>query len=128
MAKSVLYNPNIGFEHQKWKEEIIFWKRELKSLNIRLSELISRWENKEVLVQIGNYQRQIILYEDIIEDLLESIEQQETRNSTKFNLGLFRGDAQLLKIHIELRSRMEVQRDLFSDLKKSLFRFIDKYL
>lgn len=128
MVKSGLYNSNIEFEHQKWKGEIAFWKMELKSLNIRLSELINRWENKEVLSKIGCYQKQIILYEDTIQDLLETIEQQEIRNTTKFNSGSLMRSSKLLNKHIELRNRMETQRDISSDLKKNFFRFIEEYL
>lgn len=128
MVKSVLFNSNIEFEHQRWKREIFFWKKELKSLNIRLSELIKRWENKEVLLKIGYYQKQIILYEDAIQNLLEMIEYQQTRNTPNFNLGPFMRSSQLFNKHIELRIKMEAQREIFSDLKKNLFRFIEKFL
>jgi hypothetical protein len=128
MKKPVLYNSNMEFEHHHWIEEITFWKDELKSFNNRLSELITRWENKEVLAQIGNYQKDFIFHEDLIEDLLEAIKHHETRISTHHKAGTLGLDKQLSAKHIEFRNQIEAQRENYAELKKEFFRFLEKSL
>lgn len=128
MEKPVLYNSNMGFEYQQWKGEIAFWKEELISFNNKLSELITRWENKEVLAQIGHYQKRFVFQGDAIEDLLELIKQQETHISAQREAGTLMQDTKLSKKHIEIRNQMEMQREISAELKKDFFRFLEKYL
>lgn len=128
MEKLVLYNSNMEFEHQQWKGEIAFWKDELKSFNNRLSELITRWANKELLAQIGHYQKQFIFHGGVIEELLEIIERQEMRISAQSEAGKPIWDTQLSKDHFEFRNKMEAQRETYAELKKEFFRFLEKYL
>lgn len=128
MEKQVLYRDNMHFEHQQWKVEIAFWKDELKSFNNRLSELITRWASKEVLTQIGHYQNQFIIHGGAIEDLLETIEQHEIRTAAQSETGRDVLDTKLSKKHIEFRSQIETQREIYAELKKNFFRFLEKYL
>lgn len=128
MEKKVLYDSHMDFEHQHWKGEIAFWKGELKSFNKRLSELITRWENKEVLDQIGYYQNQFVFHEDTIDDMLEIIEQHEMHISTKDKAGTDALDTKFSKRHIEFRNQIETERELYTELKKNFFRFLEKYL
>lgn len=128
MEKPVLYNSNMEFEHQQWKKEIAFWKKELESFNNRLSELITRWTNKEVLAQIGAYQKQFVLQESVLEDLLEIIKQQETHISEKSKASTLEQDIQLSIKHSNIRNQMETHRERCAELKKSFFRFLEKDL
>ena len=57
MEKPFLNSSNMEFEHQRWKGEIAFWKNELESFNNKLSELITRWADKEELAEVGYYQK-----------------------------------------------------------------------
>lgn len=128
MEKQVLYNDNMHFEHNQWKGEIAFWKDELKSFNNRLSELITRWENKEVLALIGHYQNQFIVHGGVIDDLLETIEQHEIRMASQSKASIDALDTQLSKKHIEYRDQIETQRQIYAELKKEFFRFLEKYM
>src|SRR5690606_1473004 len=116
------------FEHQQWKGEIAFWKDELKFFNNRLSKLITRWENKEVLAQIEHYQNQFILHGGVIEDLEGTIEQHETRIAAQSKAGTEALDTHLSKKHIEFRDQIETQRDIYAELKKKFFRFLEKHM
>ena len=125
MGKSFLSSDNMEFEHQRWKGEISFWKNELESFNNKLSELITRWADKEELAEVGYYQKQFIYHGGVIEDLLESIEQKEMRNSSLNNSNDLRENSALSEKHIELRNRMETQREVYAELKKNIFRFLE---
>jgi hypothetical protein len=128
MEKEVLYNSNMHFEHQQWKGEIAFWNDELKFFNNRLSELVTRWTNKDVLTQLEHYQNEFVLHGGVIEDLQEIIEEHETRISRQSKTGEDALDTQLAKKHIEFRNHIETQRHIYAELKKEFFRFLEKYM
>ena len=129
MEKPFLNSSNMEFEHQRWKGEIEFWKNELESFNNKLSELITRWADKKELAEVGYYQKQFIYHDGVIEDLLDSIEQKETQLSSQIDLDNFKEVPNLSEKHIELRKRMEKQREIYAELKKNIFRFLEqKYI
>ena len=119
MEMEIIYNENLHFEHQLWRRELFFWQDELKFFNNRLSELITRWTSKEVLVKLEHYQNEFILHGGVIEDLLEAIEVH----------GGGRGalDPILFQKHLEFRNKMETQRQIYTDLKKEFFPFLGQY-
>ena len=128
MGRQLDYNDNMNFEHQQWKGEIAFWEDELKSFNNKLSQLINRWSSKELLAKIGDFQTQFIFHGGVIEDLLETIEKHEMHMAlpaTKVTNAL---DTEWYKKHIEFRNRIETQREIYAELKKRFFRFLENYL
>lgn len=124
----VLYNEDLHFEHKQWQSELAFWEDELKSFKNRLSDLIQRWTNKEVLVQLEHYQNEFILHEGIIDKLQETIEKHETRIAGQLKSGHDSLDTALTKKHLEFRNQMETQRQIYADLKKEFFHFLSKYM
>ena len=128
MEKEILYNSNMHFEHQQWKKELAFWEDELKSFKNRLSELVTRWTDKEVLAQLEHYQNEFIFHGGAIEDMLEDIEKHETRIAGQSKTGTEALDTQLTKKHIEFRNQIETQRHIYSELKKEFFRFLANYM
>jgi hypothetical protein len=116
------------FEHKHWKDELAFQKDELKSFNNRLSELVTRWTDKEVQAQLEHYQNEFVLHLGVIEDLQETIEEHEIRIAGQSETGTDSIDTQLAKKHIEFRNRIETQRHIYAELKKEFFRFLVKFM
>ena len=128
MEKEVIYNTDLHFEHVQWRRELAFWEDELKSFKNRLSELVTRWTDKEVLAQLEHYQNEFILHGGVIENLLEAIDEHETRIAGQSKTGTDALDTQMVKKHIAFREKMENQRQIYADLKKEFFRFLSKYM
>lgn len=128
MEKPVLYNSNREFEQQQWKGEIAYWKEELEMFTIKLSEFITRWGEKEILDQIDDYRRQFVFHGEVIEDLLEDLEQQEVFLMAQSDAEILKNETALVKNHVNLRKRMENQREIYAQLKKKVFRFLEEYL
>tara|TARA_R110002050_G_scaffold286468_3_gene436965 strand:+ start:47999 stop:48385 length:387 start_codon:yes stop_codon:yes gene_type:complete len=128
MNKEIITNSNLHFEHELWRLELFFWKDEMKFFNNRLSELITRWTKKEVLVQLEHFQNEFILHGGVIEDLLETIEMHETRIAGQSQAGQDALDTGLVQKHLDFRNRIETQRTIYADLKKEFFRFLTKYM
>ncbi len=128
IPKELIYNEDLHFEHQQWRSELAFWEDELKSFKNRLSELVTRWTDNEVLAQLEHYQNEFILHGRVIDDLQEVIEQHEIRIAAQTKTGQDTLDTLLVKKHVEFRNRMETQRQIYADLKKGFFRFLSKYM
>ncbi|WP_179374842.1 hypothetical protein [Winogradskyella wichelsiae] len=128
MKTEVLYNSNMHFEHRLWRGELEFWKDELRSFNNRLSELVTRWTNKEVLKQLEHYQNEFVLHGGVIEDLEEIIEDHETRIARQSKIAKDVIDTELAKKHIIFRKRLEAQREIYTALKNGFFLFLDQYM
>jgi uncharacterized protein (DUF342 family) len=124
----VLYNEDLHFEHKQWQSELSLWEDELKSFNNRLEELVKRWTNKDVLAQLEHYQNEFILHGNILESLLHDINVHETDMAEHSKKKEDVINREFAEQHLEFRSKMENQRDIYSDLKKKFFRFLSKYL
>ncbi|PKP29223.1 MAG: hypothetical protein CVU01_01045 [Bacteroidetes bacterium HGW-Bacteroidetes-18] len=128
MERDVIFNSDLHFEHKQWRRELLFWEDELKSLNKRLSELVLRWTNKEMLAQLERFQNRFVIQENVIDELQELINLHETNIAEHTKRGEDVLNQQLVKKHIEFRNQMDTQRILYSDLKKEFFHFLSKYM
>ncbi len=125
MDKPALYSSNMEFEQEHWKGEIAFWKNELITFNNRLSELITRWTPKEELAQIKHHQKKIIFHGEALDELLE-IMKQEVQIPSQMESNIQTLDAHSSEKHTELRTRMEIQREIYTELKKNIFKFLER--
>lgn len=128
METKVIYNSDLHFEHERWNSELLFYKDEIRSFKNRLEELVVRWTDKEVLIRLEHYQNEFILHEGRINEFLEGIESHEHQIAGKSLKGENSMDTVLVKAHLEFREEMEVQRDMFHNLKKEFFTFLMQYM
>lgn len=128
MEQEVIFNSDLHFEHKQWNRELLFWKDELKSLKKRLSELVIRWTDEEMLVQLERFQNQFIIQENVIDELQGFIGLHEINIAQHTKEGRDVLEFTLVKKHIELRCLMNTQRDIYNNLKKEFFRFLSKYM
>lgn len=128
MEKQILYNAQMEFEHQQWKREIAFWQEELQCFNIRFSELITRWEDKKVLEKIADYQKEFIIHGGFIDDLNEIFAEQEEQLSHQYDTGKPTSDMEIIERHLDLKNRMNSERETYARLKKEVFDFLGNNL
>lgn len=128
MKSEIIFNSDLHFEHKQWNCELFFWEDELRSFKIRLNELVSRWTDESVLAQLEHFQNQFLIQENAINELEQKINVHETNIASHTEKGQDVLDTRLVKNHIELRNKMEVQRLIYHDLKKEFFLFLSKYM
>ena len=128
MEREIIFNSDLHFEHKQWRRELLFWEDELKSLQNRLSELVMRWTDKEILAQLEHYQNQFMIQENTIAELEDHINLHETNISAHLKKGEDVLNQQLVKNHLEFRNQMDSQRNLYSELKRNFFQFLSKYM
>lgn len=120
------YNENMHFEHQNWKSELAFWKDEIKIFNNRLSTLVTRWTQQEVLEELEHFQSEFVVYGAMIEEFEEAIKEHEANMANRFHNGNRSLRITLTKKHAAHRMKMEKQRQRYTDLKNDFFRFLSK--
>lgn len=128
MEKETIFNSDLHFEHKQWRREILFWEDEMRSFGNRLSELAFRWTDKEVLAQLDQFQNQFIIQENAINELEDFINLHEFKISEQMKKGIDALDLPSVKKHLEIRDKMDTQRNLYGKLKKNFFRFLSKYM
>ncbi|SRX55777.1 hypothetical protein [Aequorivita sp. CIP111184] len=128
MAKQLIFNSDLHFEHKQWRSELDFWEDELKSFNNRLEELVNRWTDKDVLAQLEHFQNSFIRHGEVIDKLQHDINVHETNMSSLDAKGENSLDRDHVKTHLEFRNRMETQRQIYANLKKDFFQFLSKYM
>jgi len=128
MKTATIYNSDLHFEHKQWASELAFWKDELKTFKDRLSELVTRWTDKDVLAQLEHYQNEFILHGYVIQDLKETIEKHELNISEHSTDKADSMDVPMFNTHKDLRKKMETERQIYADLKKEFFQFLSKYM
>lgn len=128
METVVLENSDLHFEHNQWRAELALWEDELKSFKKRLEELVKRWNNKDVLAQLEEFQNKFIIHGEVIDMLQHDINVHETDMAEHSKKGEDVIDRIYAKQHMEFRDRIETQRKIYTELKQSFFRFLSKYM
>jgi len=128
MKTEIIYIDDLNFEHVQWRNELLFWNDELKSFNNRLAELVNRWTDKKVLAQLEHFQKQFNHNEEVVISLKRDIHAHEINMATNDERGKDALNTVFTKYHFALRERMEIQRNIYGNLKKDFFRFLSKYM
>ena len=124
MKEIVIYNSNMLTEHQLWKEELAFWNDELKFFNDKLNELVKQKENKNALAKLDHYQNEFIQHLTVMGVMHEDIKEHENHITDQSKKNISEFDCKTLKNHGDFRKKFEKQRRVYSNLKKSFFRFL----
>ncbi|UGU14670.1 hypothetical protein LS482_13290 [Sinomicrobium kalidii] len=124
----LITNSDLHFEHKLWEKEILFWKDEIASFQNRLDEIEEKWTNDKVLVEMGQFQNQFILHKGKMEKLKNEIEAHEIRIAGQLMANEDAIDRVALKYHQDMREKMDIQRSIYTDLKKRFFSFLSAYM
>lgn len=128
MEKQVIDNSDLHFEHIQWKRELLFWEDEIKSFQNRLDEIVNRWTNDDVLVELGQFQNNFMIHKNKILEFKEAIDAHENDIAHHLSMNEDAIDRVHYKYHVAFRDKMETQRNIYNDLKKRFFTFLSKYM
>ena len=128
MNKELIFNTDLHFEHESWMRELDFWKDEIESFQNRLNEMVMRFSDKDIYASIEKFQNQIVIHEEKLNGIRNRIQMHEANIADHYKKELDSMNQELVKKHLEIRERMEDQRDMMSEMKKNLFAFLTKYI
>ena len=123
-TKKSVYLSDLHFEHKNWLSEIEYWKDELKFFKNRLSEVVSRWSDKDILARCEQYQNQFIMHREILDILRHDIKAHENELEEMAVEHPVAINHRRFEDHTGLRDRVETQRDIYNSMKKSYFVFL----
>ena len=126
MKNEVVYNEDLHFEHQQWKRELDFWEDELLTFKHRLEELYKRWSDKELLIRLDYFENRFQIHADKIHTFKQRIYSHELNMSRHYEAGEVAIDRVSYLYHLDFREQINVQRDMYSDLKKEFFAFVSE--
>ncbi|WP_143956481.1 hypothetical protein [Robertkochia solimangrovi] len=121
-------NSVLHFEHTIWHNELLFWEDEIKIFRNRLEQILDRWTNHAVLADLDHFQNQFEIHQAKIDSLRDAIEYHE------HTLAIMTvSDPEIInvnsyKLHLNIRKRMETEREVYNDLKKQFFGYLSRYL
>ncbi len=128
MKEELIFNTDLHFEHETWSRELDFWQDELESFQNRLNELVMRFTDKDMYANIEKFQNQLNIHEGVMNSIRNQIQMHESNIADHYKKDEDSMNREMVKKHLEIRDRMENQRDIICDMKKNLFSFLTKYL
>ena len=128
MKEELIFNTDLHFEHETWRRELDFWQDELESFQNRLNELVMQYTDKDMYANVEKFQNQLCIHEEVMNSIGNQIQMHESNMADHYKKNEDSMNREMVKKHLEIRRRMEIQRDIISDMKKNLFSFLTKFL
>lgn len=111
----------------EWINYCLFVKDEIKSLNIRLGEILHKYTDHGVQAQVEHFQNQFIRQDEASDELLHDLRAAEhifsdiSQNNPAANHVLFDD-------HVELRDKAETHKQIFEELRHEFQLFLARYM
>lgn len=128
MKEELIFNTDLHFEHETWRRELDFWQDELESFQNRLNELVMLYTDKDIYANVEKFQNQLCIHEEVMNSIGNQIQMHESNMADHYKKNEDSMNRDMVKKHLEIRRRMEIQRDIISEMKKNLFSFLTRYL
>lgn len=119
---------DLHFEHKSWAKELDFFKGEIEFFKKRLAEVAVRYSDKEVLKGIEHFQNQFYIQGNHIEELGATINKHELELADYAKENPIAIDHVRFPDHLDLRARIETNRDIINELKKEYQRYLSKWM
>jgi hypothetical protein len=116
----------LHFEHKIWMNELDFFAGELVFFENRLSDLVMRYREVEVLAKLEQFQNQFIRQKEVLDKLQRDIRVHEQSIGLKLQKEQEIQDG-FLDAHNEMRTRMTSYRAIYGELKAEFFQFLAKW-
>ena len=116
----------LHFEHKVWMNELDFFAGELVFFENRLSDLVMRYREVEVLAKLEQFQNQFIRQKEVLDKLMRDIHVHEQNISIKLLKEQAIEDG-FQHAHVDMRARMASYRKIYTELKTDFFHFLAKW-
>lgn len=110
-----------------WINYCLFVKDEVKSLSLRLGEILHKYTDHDVQAQVEHFQNQFIRQDEASDELLHDLRAAEhifseiAQNNPAIGQMLFDD-------HAELRDKAETHRRIFEELRHQFQLFLARYM
>jgi hypothetical protein len=126
MATSLITEQHLS--HQQWLNAIAFYRDELKIMENRLAEVVSRNNVQDVLAQAEHFQNQFIIQNSTLDQLSHDINKHEQEIAAMIAANPVASDRRHAETHPEHADGIDTFEKMFSDLRKEYVRFLAKVM
>ncbi len=114
-------------ENKVWKNELLFVADEIKIYENRLSELVMGDTTKDMLRSLEHFQNQFIREKEVIDQLKHDVKIHE-HHLVEFVRNDVGDEERMIKVHYELKDKMETFRKIFGELKGKFYHFLAEWM
>jgi hypothetical protein len=119
---------DLHLEHKEWLNKLLFYKDDLKIMQIRLDEIASKNNHQEVLVFVERFQNQFKIQNEQIDFLKHDIKQHVNNIEESIINNPIASNHRKMDDHAEERQKMIRFEELFAELRKDLLSFLSKWM
>lgn len=124
MHTAVIYNNDLKYDHERWENELDFYKKEICIFEEHLGDLLARDVERDTLAKIEQFQNQFIRQKEVVDELKHDIHVYEDDLS-----GLERNDVvpnpeEHMPKHQEMAQRIYTFHDYYMELRKDFNTFL----
>lgn len=123
-----IYLSDLHFEHKLWFKELNFYRDEIGTFENRLSELVTRNTNTDMLAKLEQYQNQFIRQKEVIDELEHNIKMHEESLSEYAVEHPVAIDHAHFDDHTNLRNEVEGYRANYQELKDNYYKFVMNWM
>ncbi len=118
---------NLHFEHRLWTNELSFFEDELVIFEKRLSELVQKYTDRDMLSQLEHFQNQFIRQKEVLDELKHDIKvhDQAIGRMMKADKAANNDDVDR---HVQMGDKMQTYRNIYGDLKEQFYDFLAKWM
>lgn len=123
-----MYITDLHLQHTEWKNTILFYVDDIKTLDHRLQEVLSKNNDKEVLAMAEHFQNQLILQKNRAAEILHSIKESLNLIEAEVNNHPVATDHRKMELNSKLRDEVADYSNHFNELRHEAIRFFSKWM
>lgn len=128
MDSNQQYLKTLHAENVEWSKSLGFYSDELKSFELRLSEVVIANTGTEVLSQAEHFQNQFIRQREVIDILNHEMNVGKDKILEEVKNNDVATDHRKMEDHTELRDQMQAFEKIYREMKAEFIEYLSKVL
>jgi len=123
-----MYITDLHLQHTEWKNTLLFYVDDVKTIEHRLQEVLSKNNDKEVLAMAEHFQNQLILQKNRAAEILHSIKESLNRIEAEVNNHPVATDHRKMELNSKFRDEVADYANHFNQFRHEAIRFFSKWM
>jgi hypothetical protein len=115
---------DLHFEHKLWTSQLNLYKEQLMIFQTRLDEVARQNNNKEVMIQVEQFQNKFVIQQNHIDKLLQEFRRDEHHLAKLAQANIEAFDHRLFQDHENERQQIETFVAIYTELKNEFYEFL----
>ncbi len=115
-------------ENKEWTSSLAFYKDEIKIMENRLAEIVSKNTSKDILAQAEHFQNQFIIQKNQVDQINHAINVDNDTITKEINKNNVATDRRSIEDHTAIREQVTTFVQIFNSLKFDFNTFLSKWM